>query len=421
MRQVLWLALLCAPLVAQNRTSKTFDIYFIDVEGGHATLYVAPTGESLLEDTGNPGTRDADRIMAAADAAGVKQIDHLILTHYHVDHIGGLQELAKRIPIKHFIDHGPSVEPREQVQGFQQMYAELYSKERHTVAKPGDKIPFGGVDVTVVTAAHQVIKTPLPGAGKPNPACAEFKKQDPFVDGGPENTQSVGVVYTYGKFKHINLGDYTWDAEAELMCPNNPIGKVDLYITSHHGIDYSGSPALVHGLRPTVAIMHNGTRKGGTVQTMRMLYTSPGLQDVWQLHWAYSGGLEYNSPGLFIANLEDPAAIAAFLTNPDSAGRMFGAPPPAGASPAGPPPAGAPAAPAAGAPAAPPANSQAQGGPPAGRGPGGGGGFGGGFGGGRGGGHTGPAYWIKVSAQQDGTFTVTNTRNNFSKTYAHYD
>jgi competence protein ComEC len=350
----LGLALVSALATAQNQPSKTFDMYVIDTEGGHAVLYVSPTGESLLEDTGNPGTRDPDRIMEAIHAAGVTQIDHLILTHYHVDHVGGLAELAKRIPIKHFIDHGATVEAREQVPDFQKSYAELYSAAKHTVVKPGDKIPFAGVDATVVTAAGQVIKTPLPGGGKPNPACADFKSRDEsHVD--PENPQSVGVVYTFGKYRTVNLGDYTWNAEEKLMCPNNPIGKVDLYLTSHHGIDQSGSAALVHGLEPEVAIMHNSTRKGGAVQTMQVLYTSPGLENVWQLHWAYAAGLEWNSPGVFIANIEEPEVVAGVLTK----------------TPLG----------------------------------------------GRGGHNTGPAYWIKVSARGDGSFTVTNARNNFSKTY----
>jgi hypothetical protein len=163
------------------------------------------------------------------------------------------------------------------------------------------------------------------------------------------------VVYTFGKFRTVNLGDYTWNAEEKLMCPNNPIGKVDLYLTSHHGIDQSGSPALVHGLEPEVAIMHNSTRKGGAVQTMQMLYTSPGLENVWQLHWAYAAGLEWNTPGVFIANIEEPEVVAGVLTKTPLGGR-------AGHS-------------------------------------------------------TGPAYWIKVSARADGSFMVTNTRNNFSKTY----
>jgi L-ascorbate metabolism protein UlaG (beta-lactamase superfamily) len=338
-------------------------------------------------DTGSPGGRDAARILAVLQAAGVKQIDHMVSTHYHGDHVGGLEELASKIPMVQFIDHGATSEPKEMVPGFQKMYAELYAKAKHTVVKPGDTIPFDGVTVAVATSHGQVLKTPLPGGGQPNPACAGFVPRDESrVD--PDNPMSVGLVFTYGKFRTVNLGDFTWNKEQELMCPNNPIGTVDLYLTSHHGIDQSGSPALVHGLQPRVAIMHNSTRKGGAIQTMQTLHTSPGLEDIWQLHWAYAAGLEHNTPSLFIANTEDNATVANVLLNPPA---TFGQP---GAGRPGP---GA---------GAPPPNAPGPGGRAAG-GPGGGRGE-----------HTGPAFWIKVSAQSDGTFSVTNTRNNFTKTYA---
>jgi beta-lactamase superfamily II metal-dependent hydrolase len=199
--------------------------------------------------------------MEAVRAAGVKQIDHLITTHYHADHVGGLEELSKRIPIRHFIDHGETGEHSTFIDNMLKTYAGLYSTAKHTVAKPGDKIPVAGLTVDVVTSATQVIKAPMkgaPGAGKPNSACAAFKPRDESrVD--PDNRYSVGVVIGYGKFRTINLGDFTYNAEQELMCPNNPIGSVDLYLTSHHGIDQSGSAALVHGLQPRVAMMHNST------------------------------------------------------------------------------------------------------------------------------------------------------------------
>ena len=374
---LLTLALATAVGSAQSRSSKTLDIYFIDTEGGHSTLYVAPTGESLLMDTGSPGGRDVARIMAVLQAAGVKQIDHMVSTHYHGDHVGGLEELASKVPMVQFIDHGATSEPKEMVPGFQKMYAALYAKAKHMVAKPGDKIPFDGVTVAVATSNGEVLKTPLPGGGKPNPACADFKPRDEsHVD--PDNPMSVGLVFTYGKFRTVNLGDFTWNKEKELMCPNNPIGTVDLYLTSHHGIDQSGSTALVHALQQRVAIMHNSTGKGGAIQTMQTLHTSPGLEDIWQLHWAYAAGLEHNTPSLFIANTEDNATVANVLLNPPP---TFGQPGAGRPGPGGPPPQGGPA------------------------------------GGGRGE-HTGPAFWIKVSAQSDGTFSVTNTRNNFTKTYA---
>ena len=149
------------PLAAQRGAtpSKPLQVYVVDTEGGKAALWISPTGQSLLIDSGNPGNRDLDRIMAAVNDAGLKQIDFLLSTHYHVDHIGGMQELAKRIPIAHFIDHGPTVEEREQVQGFQAAYAELYGKAKHTVVKPGDKVPITGLDWRIVSSAGNVLKT----------------------------------------------------------------------------------------------------------------------------------------------------------------------------------------------------------------------------------------------------------------------
>jgi competence protein ComEC len=391
-----------APL-AQDK-GKTLDIYVIDTEGGKATLFVSPSGESLLMDTGNPGGRDVDRIMAVVKEAGLTQLDYVLLTHYHVDHVGGLQDLATRIPIKHYVDHGATVEPREQVQGFQQAYAELYKKADHIVVKPGDTLPIKGIDWRIVSSAGNVLKTPLPGGGQPNPFCADFKPRENLRD--PENGQSVGSVISYGTFRTIDLGDLLWNNEGDLMCPNNPIGQVDVYLVSHHGTDPSGSPALVHGLAPRVAVMQNGTRKGGTLQTYQTLRSAPRLQDIWQLHWSYNGLLEQNPPGLFIANIDDPQVIANVLTSPaPSFGRGGGGGAPQGnGTPAGAPgaaPAGTPAA------AAPPAGAPAPGAPAA----------GGPSAGGRPPAHSGPAFLIKIAANADGTFTVTNTRNGFSKTY----
>src|SRR5205823_344016 len=187
-----------APAV-QTQTSlarKTLDIYYDDTEGGQATLFASPSGESLLVDTGNPGGRDTDRIQAAMADAGVTKIDHLVITHYHVDHVGGLQELVKRVPVTHFYDHGPTIETaREQVPGLQAAYAEIYNKAMHTVVRPGDKVPFAGVDWQIVAAAGNVIRTNLsgaPGAGKTNPYCADFKPKPDRP--GDENGQSTSSV-----------------------------------------------------------------------------------------------------------------------------------------------------------------------------------------------------------------------------------
>ena len=355
---------ICGTLLAgQTGGRKALDIYVMDVEGGNATLFVAPSGESVLIDTGNGGpaaTRDADRIMAAVRESGLTQIDHLITTHWHGDHFGGMPELASRIPIRQFIDHGGNVQPAAAADEFlQKVYPTLYAKGTHMVAKPGDKVAVSGLDWRIVASGGEAIKTALPGAGQANPACATFKPQDPDPT---ENAQSVGSIVTYGKFRVAHLGDLTWNKEFSLMCPTNRVGTVDLFVVSHHGQPISNSPALVHALRSRVAILNNGTRKGGQPEAMKVIYSAPGLEDLWQLHFSLLSGQEYTAPGMFIANMVDDQAqtmpIAALTPPPAAAG-------------------------------APP--------PPA---------------------HNGPAHFVKVSAQADGSFTVTNSRNGFSKTYA---
>jgi competence protein ComEC len=377
------------------QTGKGLTAYVVDTEGGKAALWITPSGQTVLVDSGNPGGRDTDRLMEAIKDAGVTQIDYLISTHYHVDHIGGLQELAKRIPIKTFVDHGPTVEEREQVANFQANYKDLYEKAKHVVVKPGDKLPLTGVDWLIVTAGGEVLKKPLPGAGKPNPTCASFQPKDITTD--PENAQSVGSLVTFGQFRSIDLADLLWNKEHDLMCPNNPIGTIDLLMVSHHGTDPSNSPQLIHALAPRVAIMQNGTRKGAGAQTMPTLRTSPGLEDIWQLHWGYGAGIEQNSAGVFIANVDDNQTIANVLTAPPRGGGAGGRGPAGGGPPVQPAPPGA-------APGAQPAGPPAAGPPP-------------GAGRGAAQAHS-PAYWIKVVAQQDGSFTVSNSRNGFSKTYA---
>jgi len=357
---VLVVSLSVALLSAQART--TLDIYLVDVEGGNATLFVAPSGDSLLIDTGNGGAaamRDADRIMAAVKDARLMQIDHLITTHYHGDHYGAMSEVASRIPIKDFIDHGPNVQPAAAADEFlQKVYTQLYAKSKHTVAKPGDKIELKGLEARVVASAGQMIASPLPGAGNKNPYCATYKPKDPDPS---ENAQSVGTHFTFGRFKTVHLGDLTWNKESELMCPTNRLGTVDLFIVSHHGQAISNSEVLMHAIAPRVAIMNNGTRKGGQPEAMKVMFSSPGLEDLWQIHFSLLSGQEYTVPGMFIANGvdEQPAAMPIAAT-PAPAPGPGAAPPPV---------------------------------------------------------HNGAANWIKVSAREDGSFTVTNARNGFSKTY----
>lgn len=301
---------------AQSRASKTLDMYVVDVEGGNATLFVMPSGESVLVDTGNGGpaaVRDADRIMSAVKDAGIAQIDALITSHWHGDHMGAMAELATRIPIRHYLDHGANVQPSAAIDDFlQKTYPGLTAKAKHTVAKPGDALPLKGVEWRIVTAGRQVIATPLPGAGSPNPHCAGFKPHtvNP-VSGQPvgntEDEHSVGSHVTFGQFRAVYLADFPWNKEHELMCPNNRLGTIDLLLVSRHGQHSSNSEALVHALRPRVAIINNGIRKGGQPETMRVLHSSRGLEDIWQLHVAQLSGPEYGIPAMFVANIgEDP-------------------------------------------------------------------------------------------------------------------
>jgi competence protein ComEC len=342
---------IAAPLAAQAPADETLDIYFIDTEGGQATLFVTPEGESVLVDTGNPGNRDTDRILATIAEAGVEEIDHLLITHFHGDHHGGVPELARRIPIRHFVDHGPSVETNPQGAAFQQEYARLAAAARRTSVRPGDRLPIAGLEWEIVSAGGAVLRAPRAGAGASNAACPAARPESRPDD---ENGQSTGSLITFGEFSTIDLGDLLIAQEVDLMCPVNRVGTVDLYITSHHGLATSGSAALVHALRPRVVVMNNGTRKGGAPEAFRVLHESTGLEDLWQLHWSHNAGVELNAPGLFIANIDAPEVLASVVTG--GAGR-------------------APA-------------------------------------------HEGPAYAIHVAARRDGSFTVTNSRNGFSRTYA---
>ena len=284
--------------------AKNLEVYSIDVEGGQSTLFVSPSGESMLVDTGWGGfnKRDAERIAGVAKHAGVKKIDYLVITHYHADHVGGVLQLAEKLPIHNYVDHGDSVEKNQQGQVLWNMYTSYRDKANHIVAKPGDTLPIKGIEVKFLSAAGNVIDAPLPGAGQPNADCASFQAKETDAT---ENAQSVGMLITYGSFRMVDLGDLTWNKEKDLVCPMNKIGKVDLYLVSHHGMNASGSPQLVHALHPKVALMNNGPRKGGTVEAWQTIHDTQGVQDLWQLHFAVAGGKEHNSADNVIANLDE--------------------------------------------------------------------------------------------------------------------
>ena len=311
--------------------AKTLDIYVIDVEGGQATLIVTPNKQTLLVDCGWPGFggRDASRIAAAAKKAGIKKIDYLMTTHFHRDHVGGVNQLLEKLPVATFVDHGDNIETDKGAQELNNAYQKALGSGKRMSVKPGDSIPLKGVQADIITANGQMISS----QGAANPLCGKEPRR---AEDPTENARSTGVLLTFGKFRFIDLGDLTWNKELDLMCPSARVAPVDVYLTTHHGMNMSGPAAIVHALRPRVALMNNGARKGGTPEAFQVVKSSPGLEDFWQLHFAVAGGKENN--------VADP-----FIANPDE-------------------------------------NCQGQ--------------------------------YLKLSANADGSFSVTNSRNKYSKTYA---
>lgn len=302
LRAISLLVCLAASLCA---APKTLDVYFIDVEGGQATLLVTPSGQSMLVDAGWPGfeDRDANRIAAAAKRAGIKRIDYMLVSHYHLDHVGGLAQLAAKLPIETVVTHGPNTETGKQGERMSEIFEQVAAKARQRlVVKTGDSIPLKSVDIRVVAARGETTDAAVPGGGQANPLCANATRK---ADDPSENARSIGFVAQYGKFRFVDLSDLTWNKEVELACPANPIGKVDVYLSTHHGMDASNAPTLVHALQPRVAIMNNGARKGGSPDAWKVIRSSPGLEDIWQIHFAMAGGKETNAPDSFVANLEE--------------------------------------------------------------------------------------------------------------------
>jgi len=330
-------AVLClAALVGVAQAANTLETTIIDVEGGKAVLTVSPSGESLLFDLGWPGYngRDLSRIVAAAKAAGLKQIDYLVISHYDIDHLGDVPALVAAFPVKHIVDNGSLQTSGRDFEARYNPFAAVRDAMPHMSVKPGDKIPIAGMDVTVIEAATKGIATAFPGAGAPNPACAATP-QKPENTGDHEDNMSIGLLFTLGKFRMLDLAALEAFYQYKLVCPNNLIGTVDVYQVSVHGQEKGMSGVLEPAIHARVAIMANGPRKGGDPASWPILRGAPGLEDIWQVHLSLAGGPERNPPEDYIANL-DAACQGKFL---------------------------------------------------------------------------------QLSAQPDGTFTVTNSRNGFSKTY----
>jgi beta-lactamase superfamily II metal-dependent hydrolase len=303
-------------------------IYAIDVEGGQSTLLVSPSGASLLIDTGWPSVdahsadpivkglhdsgvpeqnaRDAGRIQAAMRDAGITRIDHLLITHFHVDHVGGVPSLVKRVPIGEFLDHGPNREDSDITRHDYAAYLKAIEGKPRRIVHPGDTINIPGLaapgsSALILTADGEHIQS-VPGIKPtPNPYCASEPHWDLDTT---ENPRSAGVLITYGKFRFLDLGDLTKAKEIPLVCPNNLIGAIDLYLVNHHGFNLSNSKAFVDAIHPRVAIMDNGAHKAGSPEAWQTIHESPGLEDLWMLHTAEDSDAAHNSPDALIANLK---------------------------------------------------------------------------------------------------------------------
>lgn len=292
-----------------DETNRGLDIFFIDVEGGAATLIVTPTGESILIDCGNPGTRDPERIhQAAIQFGGLKAIDHLVITHWHTDHYGGVERLAKLIPIRRFYDHGIPETLGEDPKNFP-LLIQAYkgaSQGKSRSLKPGDSIPLKQpanklpLKLDCLCGSGDVV--PDKPDAPANPVAAEHKPQPEDTS---DNARSLGFVLTYGAFRFLDLGDLTWNIEYKLVNPSDKIGPVDVYQVTHHGLDVSNNPVLIKTVKPRVAVFNNGSRKGGHPSVTATLRQVPDIQAIYQVHRNLTVGAAENTDPAFIANPDE--------------------------------------------------------------------------------------------------------------------
>lgn len=300
-------------LTAQAAESKSLEMYWVDVEGGAATLIVTPAGESILIDTGMPGERDPKRIVKAAREAGLKQIDHLITTHFHIDHFGGAADVAKEMPIANLYDYGIPENnpdnPNDNTRWNQWIkpYREM-TVGRRVIVKPGDSIPLKqsgtGPELSLRCLAGQ--QQTVPGKGGHTGADCEKLTEKPKDTS--DNANSLVFVLKYGAFDMFDGGDLTWNTEAKLVCPQNILASVDVYDVNHHGLDVSNNPLLVNTLAPTVAIMGNGTTKGCGAETFKTLKNAPSIKAIYQAHRNLRADSHNNTDEELIANLEKDCA-----------------------------------------------------------------------------------------------------------------
>ena len=282
------------------------EIYWIDVEGGAATLVVTPQGESILIDTGNPGRRDPDRItQVATKTAGLRQIDHLIVTHYHRDHFGGAATLSSMLPIKTVYDNGVFADmpndPGKEYFGFK--------SEQRVVINPGDELKLRQLDGKgalplsfTCLGTRKLFIEPPEGAADNADICAASRAKD---RDGSDNANSVVMLLEYGPFRFFDGGDLTWNQEARLVCPNDLIGEVDVYQVTHHGLDSSNNPLVLRTIKPRVAVMNNGVTKGCLPEVFANISETKSIRALYQVHKNLRpDGAKSNAPDEFIANHE---------------------------------------------------------------------------------------------------------------------
>ena len=317
-------ALFVAPAAART-VSGGLRIVWIDVEGGAATLVIAPSGESLLMDAGWPGARDAERITKAATAEGLARIDHLVISHFHSDHWGGVAELARALPIGRVYDRGlpePDAESADR-----RILPELRAAYlaatggKSTVLEAGERVPLAGVEVEVLCANGLVAGEPR-GAPQTRP-CRATPVHPAHADDETDNALCLGLLFRLGEFEFLDLGDLTWNVEHKLVCPENTIGVIDVYQVTHHGHDDSNNPALLAAVQPTVAVVGNGARKGCSAPVFGWLRASPGLADVFQLHRNVTTGRADNSAPELVANDEEDCHGEPIRLTLDPAGASY--------------------------------------------------------------------------------------------------
>jgi len=319
MKTIAAFLVLCLSLFAQDG-SKSLRIYWIDVEGGAATLVVTPEGGSLLMDCGWPGTRDADRIAATAKAAGLSRIDHYLTSHFHTDHWGSIAELAERIPIAKFYHHAFPEGAKDVDSKIKEAYLKA-SDGKSVVVEAGDEVPLKGAQVKILVANARVVGE---ATGAPQTRKCESNPEHPAKpEDTSDNARSIGILLTFGGFKFVDFGDLTWNVEHKLVCPTNLIGTADVYQVSHHGLDISNNPALLKAVSPTIAIINNGAKKGGAAPAYKWLKETPSIKDVFQVHRNVATKPGDNTAPELTANDDEKCEGHGIVLTVDAAGKNY--------------------------------------------------------------------------------------------------